>query len=86
MRETKVADENGNPVEKSSVGELAVKGYGVMKRCYKNPKATEKVMRDGRIFTGDMAREEEDSFICLVDRKKDVIIRGGGIVEVRIKN
>ena len=59
------------------MGELAVKGDGVMKHYYKDEKATREVLRDGWLFTGDMARESEDGFIYLVDRKKDVIITGG---------
>ena len=75
--ETKIADENGIPVKQGEVGELAVKGDGVMKCYYKNPQATAEVLRNGWLFTGDMAREDEDGFIYLVDRKKDVIISGG---------
>ena len=69
--------ENGTDVEKGDVGELVVKGDGVMQCYYKNPEATTEVLRDGWLFTGDMAREDEDGFIYLVDRKKDVVISGG---------
>ncbi len=75
--ETKIIDENGNPVRAGEVGELAVKGPGVMVCYYKNPEATNEILRDGWLYTGDMAREDEDGFIYLVDRKKDVIITGG---------
>ncbi|MBQ6552489.1 MAG: AMP-binding protein, partial [Clostridia bacterium] len=54
-----------------------VKGDGVMTCYYKDEDATNAVLRDGWLFTGDMAREDEDGFIFLVDRKKDVIITGG---------
>ena len=74
---TKIVDERGNEVEKGDVGELAVKGDGVMQCYYKNPEATAEVLHDGWLFTGDMAREDEDGFIYLVDRKKDVVISGG---------
>ncbi len=75
---TKIVDENRNEVKKGDVGELAVKGAGVMKCYYKNPEATKEVLTDdGWLLTGDMAREDEDGFIFLVDRKKDVIISGG---------
>ena len=75
--QTRIVDENGQDVKKGEVGELAVKGDGVMKHYYKDEKATREVLRDGWLFTGDMARESEDGFIYLVDRKKDVIITGG---------
>ncbi len=75
--EVKIADENGSPVIQGQVGELAVKGPGVMKCYYNDPESTAAVLRDGWLFTGDMARMDEDGFIYLVDRKKDVIISGG---------
>ncbi|NLN65145.1 MAG: acyl--CoA ligase [Clostridiaceae bacterium] len=75
--EVKITDENGACVKQGEVGELAVKGPGVMKCYYNDPKATAAVLRDGWLFTGDMARMDEDGFIYLVDRKKDVIISGG---------
>jgi len=75
--ETKIVDEKGNEVAQGDVGELIVKGDGVMLCYYKNPKATEEVLKDGWLYTGDMAREDEDGFIYLVDRKKDVVISGG---------
>ena len=75
--EVKIVNENGEAVEQGDVGELAVKGPGVMTCYYKDEKATEAVLRDGWLFTGDMAREDEEGFIFLVDRKKDVIISGG---------
>ncbi len=75
--ETKIVDENGNTVTRGEVGELAVKGPGVMTAYYKDEKATAAVLHDGWLFTGDMATEDEDGFIFLVDRKKDVIISGG---------
>ena len=75
--EVKIVNEKGEVVEKGDVGELVVKGPGVMTCYYKDEKATNDVLRDGWLFTGDMAREDEDGFIFLVDRKKDVIISGG---------
>jgi len=75
--ETAIVDENGNPCKKGDVGELIVKGPGVMLCYYKNPEATAEVLRDGWLYTGDMAREDEEGFIYLVDRKKDVVISGG---------
>ena len=75
--ETKIVDENCEPVAPGEVGELAVKGPGVMKCYYKNQKATDEILKDGWLYTGDMAKRDEDGFIYLVDRKKDVIITGG---------
>lgn len=75
--ETKIVDEQGNIVKRGEVGELAVKGPGVMTCYYNDPKATDEVLKDGWLYTGDMAQEDEDGFIFLVDRKKDVIISGG---------
>ena len=75
--ETKIVDENKNIVERGQVGELCVKGPGVMKCYYKDEKATNEVLGGDWLYTGDMAMEDEDGFIYLVDRKKDVIITGG---------
>ncbi len=74
---TKIVDEEGNLVQQGEIGELCVKGPGVMVCYYKNPEATAEILKDGWLFTGDMARQDEDGFIFLVDRKKDVIISGG---------
>ncbi|MBQ6239871.1 MAG: acyl--CoA ligase [Firmicutes bacterium] len=73
----KIVDENGNTVPQGEVGELCVQGPGVMVEYYKDPEATAEVLHDGWLFTGDMARQDEDGFYYLVDRKKDVIITGG---------
>lgn len=73
----KIVDDKGETVNRGDVGELAVKGPGVMTCYYNDEKATADVLKDGWLFTGDMAREDEDGFIYLVDRKKDVIISGG---------
>ena len=75
--QTRIVDEKHNDVPRGQVGELALKGDGVMKCYYKDEKATREVLEDGWLFTGDMAKESEDGFIYLVDRKKDVIITGG---------
>ena len=75
--ETAITDERGEPVKPGEVGELCVRGPGVMKCYYKNPEATAATKRGEWLCTGDMAREDEDGFIYLVDRKKDVIITGG---------
>ena len=74
---TKIVDEQNVPVKQGDVGELCVKGSGVMVCYYHNPEATAEVLKEGWLHTGDMARQDEDGFIFLVDRKKDVIISGG---------
>ncbi|MBQ4313479.1 MAG: acyl--CoA ligase [Clostridia bacterium] len=85
--EAMIADPEGKPVARGEVGELAVKGAGVMKCYYNDEAATNAVLRDGWLFTGDMAQEDEDGFIFLVDRKKDVIISGGeNIYPVQIED
>jgi acyl-CoA synthetase (AMP-forming)/AMP-acid ligase II len=86
--QTRIVDEKRNDVKQGDVGELAVKGPGVMTCYYKDPKATSEVLSsDGWLFTGDMAQEDKDGFIYLVDRKKDVIITGGeNIYPVQIED
>jgi acyl-CoA synthetase (AMP-forming)/AMP-acid ligase II len=76
--ETKIVGTDGvTPVKAGEVGELALRGAGVLKEYYKNPEATAEILKpDGWLLTGDMA-EERDGFIYLVDRAKDVIITGG---------
>lgn len=84
---TKIADEQGHDVKRGDVGELCVSGPGVMKCYYKDPAASDEVLKDGWLYTGDMAMEDEDGFIYLVDRKKDVIITGGeNLYPVQIEN
>ncbi len=75
--ETKIVDENGEIVKQGEVGELAVKGPGVMLCYYNDKKSTDDVLKGDWLLTGDMAREDEEGFIYLVDRAKDVIITGG---------
>ena len=85
--ETRIVDEHGVDVTPGEVGELIVRGDGVMTCYYKNPEATAEVLKDGWLFTGDMAREDEEGFIYLVDRKKDVVISGGeNIYPVQIED
>ena len=82
-----IVDEEGIPVKQGDVGELCVKGAGVMKCYYQNPQATAEILKDGWLYTGDMARMDEEGFIYLVDRKKDVIITGGeNIYPVQIED
>ena len=73
----KIVDEQGQTVPQGQVGELCVKGPGVMKCYYHDPEATAAVLDGEWLHTGDMAEQDEDGFYFLVDRKKDVIISGG---------
>lgn len=85
--QVEIVDEHRNPVKRGEVGELAVKGPGVMKCYYNDPQATDEVLNNGWLYTGDMAEEDSDGFIWLVDRKKDVIITGGeNLYPVQIEN
>ena len=63
--------------EEGGVGEIAIRGHNVMKGYWRKPEATEEVMRDGWFHTGDLAQVDEDGYYFIVDRKKDMIIRGG---------
>ena len=86
--ETKIVGPDGvTPVRPGEVGELSLKGPGIMKEYYRNPEATAEIKKEpGWLLTGDMA-EERDGFIYLVDRAKDVIITGGGnIYPVQIED
>jgi long-chain acyl-CoA synthetase len=75
--EMKVVDDADNDVTAGAVGEIVIRGHNVMKGYWKRPDATEEVMRGGWFHTGDMARIDEDGYFFIVDRKKDLIIRGG---------
>ncbi len=75
--QARIVDEKGQDVVQGDIGELIVSGPGVMLCYYKNPEATAEILKNGWLYTGDMARMDEDGFIYLVDRKKDVVISGG---------
>ncbi len=75
--ETRIVDAEFNDVKRGEVGELALKGPGVMVCYYNDKKSTDEVLKGDWLLTGDMAEEDEDGFIYLVDRAKDVIISGG---------
>ena len=83
----RIVDEQGKTVPQGEVGELCVKGPGVMTCYYNDPEATAAVLKDGWLFTGDMAMQDEEGFYFLVDRKKDVIVSGGeNIYPVQIED
>jgi len=73
----KIVDNDGNDVPQGEVGELLIKGPGVMKGYLNRPEETRETIRDGWLYTGDIARMDEDHYIYIVDRKKELVIRGG---------
>lgn len=85
--ECKIMDNDGKEVSKGDVGELCVKGPGLMTCYYHDEKATAEALKDGWLYTGDMAMQDEDGFYFLVDRKKDIIVSGGeNIYPVQIED
>jgi long-chain acyl-CoA synthetase len=75
--EMKVFDEDDNEVAQGEVGEIVIRGHNIMKGYWQRPDATAEAMRGGWFHSGDMARVDEDGYFFIVDRKKDLIIRGG---------
>jgi long-chain acyl-CoA synthetase len=75
--EMKLVGEDGAEVAPGEVGELAIRGHNVMKGYWQRPDATAGAIRDGWFHTGDLARMDEDGYFFIVDRKKDMVIRGG---------
>ncbi len=75
--EVKCVDDDGNQVGPGQVGELWVRGASVIKGYLNRPEATADSITDGWLHTGDVARIDEDGFIFIVDRKKDMVLRGG---------
>ena len=73
----RVVDGEGHEVAAGEVGEIAISGPNVMKGYWQRPEATAEAIRDGWFHTGDLARVDEDGYFFIVDRKKDMIIRGG---------
>ena len=75
--EMQLFDEGDNPVPQGEVGEVVIRGHNIMKGYWQRPDATAEAMRGGWFHSGDMARIDEDGYFYIVDRKKDLIIRGG---------
>lgn len=75
--EARVVDDEGNDVPVGEVGELLLKGPRNMSEYFRNPEMTAKTLKDRWLHTGDLVRQDEDGYVYIVDRKKDVIIRGG---------
>jgi long-chain acyl-CoA synthetase len=76
--EMKIVDDDGKDLPEGEVGEIVIKGHNITKGYWNRPEATEEaITRDGWFHSGDMARVDEDGYFFIVDRKKDLIIRGG---------
>jgi long-chain acyl-CoA synthetase len=75
--EARIVEEAGGEISSGEVGELIVRGPGVMKGYLNQPEATDRAVRNGWLHTGDLARMDTDGYIYIVDRKNDMIIRGG---------
>ncbi len=75
--ECRIFDENDNEVEAGVVGELVVRGTNVMQGYYKEPEQTEAALRNGWLHTGDLAKKDDEDYIFIVDRKKDMIVVSG---------
>ena len=73
----KVVDDHDNELPPGEVGEIVMRGHNVMKGYHNRPEATAEAMKGGWLHTGDLARVDEDGYFFIVDRKKDMIIRGG---------
>ncbi len=75
--DARIVDDRGEDVPRGQVGEIIVKGAGLMQEYYKNPALTAQAIRNGWLFTGDLGKSDEDGFIYFVDRKKDLVNSGG---------
>jgi long-chain acyl-CoA synthetase len=75
--EMKIVDDDGNEVDQGEVGEIVIKGHNIMKGYWNRPDATEEAIKDGWFHSGDMGKVDEDGYFFIVDRKKELIIRGG---------
>ncbi|HET6919959.1 MAG TPA: long-chain fatty acid--CoA ligase, partial [Jiangellaceae bacterium] len=75
--EMRVVDEHGRDVQRGDVGEIVIRGHNVMKGYWQRPNETAMAIPDGWFRTGDLGRMDEDGYYAIVDRKKDLIIRGG---------
>jgi long-chain acyl-CoA synthetase len=73
----RLVDEFGKDVRAGEVGEIAIQGHNVMKGYWRRPEATAEAIPDGWFRSGDLARKDEDGYFFIVDRRKDLIIRGG---------
>lgn len=87
LHEIKIVDENGYELEDGKIGELIAKGPGIMEKYWGMPDKTKETLKDGWLYTGDLAKKDKDGFIYLMGREKDMIIRGGeNIYSIEIEN
>ena len=77
MWDLRIVNDRDEDVSRGQVGEIIVKGNGVMKEYYRNPELTAQTIKNGWLHTGDLGRMDEEGFIYIVDRKKDLVISGG---------
>ncbi len=75
--EIRVVDDDGNEVKQGEAGEVVVRCANMMHGYFKNPEATAETIKDGWLYTGDIAKQDEEGFLYIVDRKKDMIVSGG---------
>jgi acyl-CoA synthetase (AMP-forming)/AMP-acid ligase II len=75
--DARIVDDQGEDIPQGQVGEIIVKGAGLMAKYYKNPALTARTIRNGWLFTGDLGKSDKDGFIYFVDRKKDLVNSGG---------
>jgi len=75
--EMRIVDDDDNEVADGALGEIVLRGENILKGYYKNPEATERAFRNGWFYTGDIGYRDADGFYYIVDRKSDMIIRGG---------
>ena len=75
--EMKVVDDDGNDLDQGEVGEIVIKGHNIMKGYWNREDATAEAIKDGWFYSGDMGKIDEDGYFFIVDRKKELIIRGG---------
>jgi acyl-CoA synthetase (AMP-forming)/AMP-acid ligase II len=75
--QVKLVDDEGKEVERGNAGEVVVRCANMMHGYFKNPEATSETIRDGWLYTGDVAKQDEEGFLYIVDRKKDMIVSGG---------
>ncbi len=87
MTEARIVDETGEDVKPGAVGEFILRGETIMKEYYGKPEETKKALRNGWLHTGDLAVKDDEGFITLVDRKKDMIISGGeNVYSIEVEN